>query len=146
MAAKSVELALSLSSSLARRGFTVVNGFDTNGLPTIALGAGTAGTQSAFIRVEAIPSIGTDSVGLTQRAFGPHVIQMVIETSSVANVSLVTEANKLPILGEVLGRGTRVELYLSANGTAPAVAGIASGNLKQTWDGFNLEFGVMAAV
>jgi hypothetical protein len=146
MAAKQVELALSLSQSLTRRGFVCVNGFDTNGLPTIALGTQSAGQQAAFIRVEAVPSIGTDSLGLTQRAFGPHVIQVVLETSSVANVALLLESNKLPIMGEILGRGTRVELYLSSNGTAVAIGQIVSANLKATWDGFNLEFGVMAAV
>ena len=46
MAAKQVELALSLSNSLARRGFTVVNAFDATGLPTIQIGAGTAGTAN----------------------------------------------------------------------------------------------------
>lgn len=151
MAAKQVELALSLSQSLKRRGYTVVEGFDTSTSPgapwpTLALGAGTAGSQSAFIRVKPIDSIGTDSVGLTQRSFGPHVIQLVLETSTIANVALMTEANELAILGEILGRGTRVELYMSANTNPVDVADITSGNLKATWDGFNLEFGVMAAV
>lgn len=145
MASKSIEIAMSLSESLKRR-FTVVNGFDTGGLPTIALGAGTAGSQSAFIRVKAIDSLGTDSVGNTQRSFGPHVIQIVLETSTIANVALMTEANKLPLLAEITGRGTRVELYMSANTNAVDVADITSGNLKATWDGFNMEFGVMAAV
>lgn len=145
MAAKQVELAISLSESLKRR-FTVLNSFDTSGLPTVLVGAGTAGSQSAFIRVKAIDSIGTDSLGLTQRSFGPHVMQVVLETSTIANVALMTEINKLPLMAEIVGRGTRVELYMSANGNAVDVADIIPGNLKATWDGFNLEFGVMAAV
>lgn len=146
MASKAIELSLSLSAALAKRGFTVVNGFDASGDPTIALGAGTAGSQSMFLRVKAIDSIGQDSIGNTQRSFGPHVIQMVLETSTIANVALMTEANKLPILAEVLGRGTKAELYMSANGNAVEVSDIIGGNLKATWDGFNLDFGVMAAV
>ena len=146
MAAKQVELAVSLSDSLKRRGFTVVQGFDTNGLPTVALGAGTAGSQSAFIRVKAVDSIGQDSLGLTQRSFGPHVIQVVLETSTIANVALLTEVNKLAVMGEVLGRGTRVELYMSANTNAVDVSDITTGNLKATWDGFDLSFGLMGAV
>lgn len=145
MAAKQVELALSLSQSLKRR-FTVVDGFDASGLPTLLVGPGTAGSQSAFLRVLPIPSIGTDSVGLTQRSFGPHSIQVVLETSTIANVALLTEINKLPLMAEVVGRGTRVELYMSANGNAVDVADITPANLKATWDGFNVEFGVMAAV
>lgn len=145
MAAKQVELALSLSESLKRR-FTVANGFDASGNPTILLGAGTAGSQSAFIRVLPIASIGTDSLGLTQRSFGPHVIQVVLETSAVANVALMLESNKLPVLAEVVGRGTRVELYLRANGGGVVVGDITTGNLKQTWDGYSQDFGVMAAV
>lgn len=146
MSSKAIELALSLSSSLARRGYTVVNGFDTNGNPTIALGAGTAGSQSAFIRCLAVASLGTDSVGNTQRSFGPHSLQLVLETSTIAATPLLTGANMLPIMGEVLSRGTRVELYMSANANAVDVADITSGNLKAVWDGANLDFGLMAAV
>lgn len=146
MASKHVELAQSLLSSLQRRGFTVLFSFDTSGNPTIALGAGTAGSQSMFIRVKPIDSIGTDSVGNTQRSFGPHVIQCVLETSTIANVALMTEANKMPIMAEVMGRGTKVELYMSANTNAVDVADITSGNLKASWSGFNLDFGLMSAV
>lgn len=146
MASKPVELALSLSASLARRFAVVVNGVDTNGLPTIQIGAGTAGTQSAFIRVKPVDSIGTDSVGNTQRSFGPHIIQVCIETSTIANVGLLLESAKTPLLGEVMGRGTSVEVYMSANTVAATVATIAAGNLKFTWSGFNADFGLMAAV
>jgi len=146
MASKAIELALSLSASLTRRGFTVVNGFDANGDPTIALGTGGAGSQSAFIRCKAIASIGTDSVGNTQRSFGPHVLQVVLEASTVANCPLLTGANSLPIMGELLARGTQVELYMTANTNAVEVSDITAGNLKATWNGQNSDFGVMAAV
>lgn len=146
MASKPVELALSISESLKRR-FTVTNGFDsTSGNPTILVGAGTIGSQSAFVLVKAYPSIGTDSVGNTQRSFGPHVVQIVLETSTIADVALMTEANKMPLMAEIMGRGTRVELYMSANGNAPDVADITTGNLKAVWNGFAQEFGLMSAV
>lgn len=146
MAAKHVELALSLSQSLSRAFTVVSNGFDSGGLPTVQVGTGSIGSQSAFIRVKAIDSIGTDSVGLTQRAFGPHVIQVALETSTIANVALLTEINKLPLMAEVVGRGARVELYLETNGTAATVSSIDSTKLKATWNGFNREFGLMSAV
>ena len=146
MSSKAIELSLSLSASLRKRGFAAVDAFDTNGLPVINVGTMSIGSQSVFIRTQPIASIGTDSLGLTQRSFGPHVIQCVVETSTIANVALLTEINKLPIMAEVMVRGTRVELYMSANGNAPDVADITSGNLKATWDGQNADFGVMAAV
>lgn len=146
MATKQVELALSLKDALARRFTTVVTGFDTNGNPTVSVGALTAGSQSAFIRLKAIDSIGTDSVGNTQRAFGPHVIQLVLETSTIASVPLLTGANMVPLLAELVSRGTRVELYMSANTNAVDVSDITSGNLKYTWDGAAVEFGEMALV
>jgi hypothetical protein len=145
MASKVIELAQSLKESLKRR-YTVTEGYDTSGLPTLLIGAGTAGSQSAFIRVKPIDSIGTDSFGNAQRSFGPHAIQIVVETSTIADVALLTEANKLFVMGEAMGRGTRVELYMSANGNAVDVADIVSGNLKATWNGYSLEFGLMAAV
>lgn len=146
MAAKQIELAQSIQAALAKRFATVSGGFDSSGNPTIQVGAGTIGSQSAFLRVKAVDPIGTDSLGLTQRSFGPHVVQVVLETSSVANVALLLESAKLPLLAEVCARGTRVELYMSANGNAADVTDITSGNLKIVWNGPLIEFGLMAAV
>lgn len=146
MAAKQIEIAQALKANLVRKGFTVVDGIDASGNATLALGAGTAGSQSAFMRVKPIDSIGTDSVGLTQRSFGPHVIQVVLETSTIANTPLLTGANQVALYGCLFPIGTRVELYMSANTNAVEVSDITSGNLKATWDGLPLEFGVMSAV
>ncbi len=146
MAAKQIDLALALKAQLVRKGYTVTDTVDSSNNAALALGAGTAGSQSAYIKVKPIDSIGTDSIGLTQRSFGPHVIQVVLETSTIANVSLLTGANLLAIMGCILPMGTRVELYMSANTNAVGPEDIVSGNLKATWDGSALEFGVMAAV
>jgi hypothetical protein len=132
---KSQALAAELRDALVKRFPTVGSlSFDASGDPSFVLGAGTAGSQSAFIKVTGDQPLGVDGLGLTPRAFGTHVIQVVLETSSIANVALLTEINKLPLLGEVEKFGTRVELYMSANGVAPAFAGITSGNLKATWE------------
>jgi hypothetical protein len=146
MASKAIDLSLSLSASLARRGFVVTNGSDASGNATIQVGAGTIGSQSAFIRTLALPSIGTDAFGLTQRSFGPHIIQVVLETSTVANVALLLESAKLPLMAEVVGRGTIVEVYLSANGNAADVTDITTANLKATFNGLNADFGASSAV
>lgn len=146
MSAKHVELSLSLKDALKRRFASVVDGFDTNGLPTLLIGAGTAGSQSAFIRIKPVDSIGVNSVGLSQPAYGPHAIQLVLETSTIANTPLLTGANALPLWAELASRGVRIELYMSANTNAVDVADITTGNFKGAWDGAAVEFGFMAAI
>jgi hypothetical protein len=102
----------------------VVQSTDTNGNPTILVGAGTAGSQSAFIRIQPLASVGLDGFAQLQQSYGPHQAQTVLETSTIAGVSLVTEANKLLIIGTILGFGCHFELYLTANTVAVTVAGI----------------------
>lgn len=136
MSAKALSFAAELRDDLARRFATVsAVGFDANGNPTILIGAGTAGTQSAFLRVTDFAPLGTDGIGLAQRAYGnPLVVQLVLETSTIANTPLLTGANALPLLAELGVRGARVELYMCANTNAPEVSDITSGNLKATFD------------
>jgi hypothetical protein len=62
------------------------------------------------------------------------VTQIVVETSTIANVPLLTGANFSKILMDVLKFGTKVELYMSANTDAPAVGEITTANLKATLD------------
>lgn len=136
MATYKESLARQLAEDLGLRlkALGVATGVDSSGNPTVSVGAMTAGSQSAFVRVLDQASIQVDSLGLPQRSFGPHVVQIVLETSTIATVALMTEANKLKLVGELLKHGAKVELYLTANLTAPSVAGIAAGNLIATWD------------
>lgn len=122
---KAVQIARQLAEDLGlRTGLAVVKGVDSSGNPTIALGTGVAGSQSAFLRCLQQSSLGTDGVGLTQRVYTPHIIQIVLETSTLANVPLLTGVNEAKVWYDTTKFGTRVELYLSANGTGPSVAGI----------------------
>lgn len=110
----------------------VREGVDTNGNPTIAIDDGTpaAGEQNVFVRLMPQPSIGLNAVGLAQDSYTPHVIQIAMEaTLADAAVSLLREVHKLRLLGEALRFGPRVELYLSANGTAPDVSTLVAANL-----------------
>jgi hypothetical protein len=135
MSAKSLNFAAELRDVLAKRFATVsAVAFDTDGEPYFTIGAGTAGSQSALVKVKTFLPLGVDSLGLAARGYTPVVTQLVLETSSVANVALLTEANELALVGELGHRGSRLEMYLSANGTAPALSGITSGNLKATFD------------
>ncbi len=118
----------------------VVSGLDSSGFPTITLSHSAtpvAGEQNAFIRVTSVGTFNKDSLGLNQNVYSPTCIQLVLEstTSGItgAGLSLLSMANFLEILPEVLQFGTRVELYLVANGAAPSVAGI-TGVPAQVWD------------
>lgn len=102
----------------------LVQSFDTNGNPTIAIGAGSAGGQNAFIRLIESPSLGVNAVGNSQDSYGPNICQVALETSSVANVPLLTIANDVLLMGELFGLKTRLEVYLSSNGTAPVLGSI----------------------
>jgi hypothetical protein len=133
---KMASLARQLTEDLGLRlpSLGAVQGVDSSGNATVTLGTLGAGNQCAFVRLQEQASIQTDGLGLAQRSYGPHVIQVVVETSTIANVALLTEANKLKFLGECLKHGVKVELYMTANTTAPSVSGIAAANLKATWD------------
>lgn len=106
-----------------------IAGFDVNGDATLAIGTGTAGTQSAFIRVKGVAGFGKDILGTTQNVFTPHIIQLALETSTIASVTLMTTANLTLLLGELLKFGVRVDLYLSANTVAPVVGTITGAPL-----------------
>lgn len=106
-------------------------GFDTDGAPLLRVGAGTAGSQSALVKVKDIPQIGKDSLGLAQETFCPEVVQVVLEESTIANVALMTEVNKAQLLNVLVGMGaSKVELYMSANTNTVGAEDLISGNLK----------------
>lgn len=126
------ELAADLGFTLS--GLARTKGFDASQNPTLQVGTGAIGSQSAFIRIKQLDSLNQDILGLSQNVFTPHVIQLVLETSAVANVPLMTIDNLTVLMGEVLKRGVRLEVYLSANGNAADVADIVAGNLKQTFN------------
>jgi hypothetical protein len=151
MSAKALNLAAELKDELAKRlsGVQDVT-MDSDGMPLIRWGSNAAaGQQTALIKVadatvassstaigSTLPGyLGTNVIGQAATNYGsPVVIQVVLETSTIANVSLVTEANALALLGACLIRGTRVELFMSANGNATGPEDIVYSNLKATFE------------
>jgi hypothetical protein len=134
---KAIALARQLAENISlRTGLAVVSGFDSSGNPIITVGPATIGSQSAFIRVKQDydPALETDGIGNTQRRYTPHVIQLVLETSSVANVALMTTVNLTRLMRDLDDAGTKIEVYMSANGNAVDVSDITSTNLKATID------------
>ena len=134
--AKSLSLCLELKDRLARRTTLAVGdiAFDTDGGAYFLVGAGTAGSQSMLVKSKQIDPMGTDVIGLAAKGYSQTVLQVVVETSTIANTALLTAANMLNLMGEVLRQGSRVELYMSANTNTVGVEDLISGNLKATWD------------
>lgn len=134
--AKSLSLLKELKDRMARRTTLAVGdiSFDTDGCGYFLVGAGTAGSQSMLIKSKQIDPVGYDGIGLAARGYSQTVMQIVLETSTIANTPLLTGANMVPLLGEVLRQGARTELYMSANANTIGVEDIVSGNLKVTWE------------
>lgn len=134
--AKSLSLLKELRDRMARRTSLAIGdiAFDTDGGGYFLIGAGTAGSQSMLIKSKQIDPVGFDIVGQSARGYSQTVLQVVLETSTVANVPLLTGANMLPLMGEVLRQGSRVELYMSPNTDNVGVDEIIAGQLVQTWE------------
>lgn len=124
---KAVAIARQLAEDLnLRTGLAAVAGVDGSGNPTIALGTQTAGSQAAFLRIKQDydPALEVDAIGNAQRRYTPHIIQVVLETSTISAVALMTEKNKAMLWKEVQKFGTKCDLYMTTNTTAVSVSGI----------------------
>lgn len=125
----SSNLVRSLSDRLKVAGFTTLTtGVESSGAPFIQVGGGTAGSQSAYIRIQPLPTITPNAVfpNVTGAAdsYSPTVTQVVLETSTVANLAVMTAANLVALLATLAREGTRLQLYMTANTTAATSAGI----------------------
>lgn len=100
--------------------------FGSSGECDALIGAGTAGSDSAFIRVRPVPTIAVDVLGLAQQSFTPHVAQVVFEANVTAGAGadIGTWATRMTILGGLIERGVRVELFFSATSVAVSSAAI----------------------
>lgn len=129
--------------SVSTPSLLVTEGFDASSNPQINVDDGTpaAGEQCFYIRVIETPSIGNNSVGLSADSYGPHVIQIVMETSATAGVGVPSDLNKSFVWSSALLLGARVELYLRANGAVPVVGDITAANLVTQIDS-DLMFGL----
>jgi hypothetical protein len=133
MSNKANIMAVELQTELARR-FATVSAvkFDTDSNPYVLVGAGTAGSQSAVVKVLDFPILGVDIVGVAARNYGnPVEIQVVEETSTIAATPLLTAANQIALMGAVALRGARVLVYLTAN---TVVVAPGAGTLVATFD------------
>ncbi len=133
--AKANSIARQLKEDLALRlsSLAIADGYDASGNPQVTLGTLLAASESAYIRVIPESTIQVDGLGLTQRVYTPHIIQIVLEMFTTTNLTYMTAPKLMLLLGECLKHGTKVELYLSDNTDVVAVGEIIADNLVQTW-------------
>ncbi len=107
----------------------VAKAFDTDFQPLITIGPGTAGSNSAILKIAAEVSLFKNAIGLAQEVYTPHRLQIAFEdvsaTAGVVNRTL-TEATKAKIMADALNQGFAVDVYVLANGTAPTAANLAT--------------------
>jgi hypothetical protein len=132
---KAVVLTRELKDLVSKRlpsTLSVAETVDGSGNPVLTISDGTpaAGEQVIVLTVKSDTTLFTNVLG-AQTVYTPHLVECVMETSTIANVPLVLASNWFPVLGEVLKLGTAVTLYLTANTTVPTSG---AGTLKSTWN------------
>jgi|SRR5579859_7669792 len=135
--AKASKMSAELADRLAIRlpGLALVQSTDASGNPVITIGAGSPGGENAVIRTIPVAwSLATDILGNTANIYTPHTMQVCVEANPAAGAGAdpVPAGDLAKLLVQVSEMGTIVELYNTASGTAPTVAGIIPGNLKTT--------------
>jgi hypothetical protein len=130
--AKAIALSAELADELRKRvaaSFPVITeSGDANNNPVITLSADAtpaAGEKVIVLRIKALPyTLDKDVLGLASGQYTPHIIEMCTEanyagaTDNVADILTMVEL--LPVIAAVSARGTRVDAYVSTNGTVPS--------------------------
>lgn len=106
-----------------------LEGVDASGNPTITFGTQATTSQCGYIKVKGEAIGGYDSLGLAQRVYQPHVIQVCVEESASAGISFFTAANLAKLLAIVSKVGAKVELFLSDTTVVPVDAQLTAANL-----------------
>lgn len=129
--------------------YTVTTAFDGNTdiYVTVALVAGGNNSTKAVIRLKpASPAASglTDSLGLTQTVYSPHVVQVIYDITTPFSAG-TTELERAYIDGKIVVLGTRVEWYSKAIGASNiAVTDIAAANFIAALDNVDPVFGPLS--
>lgn len=135
--ARAIAKQLAAELRLRQSALAVTESFDTDGSPVITVGTNVAGAAGGLIKVTNQEwSLAKDILGNTANHFTPHVIQVGFEANPAggAGADINTLAQLSLILACCFSRGTRVEVYASANGDSPDLADLVEANLKLAWD------------
>ena len=75
-------------------------------------------------------------IGQQATVYTPHVLQLVTEANPTAGAGadILSRQNILDVVGDSRQLGTRIEWYQSANGNAPEVSDITTGNLVAKYE------------
>jgi hypothetical protein len=123
--------------SLAGLAFTETTG--TANDPIISIGPGTTRGKNVVIRLTELTNpTATDSLNLTAGKYGPHVAQLATEANFAGTTDNIADniprQMLLDVLGEVIKRGSRVEWWEEADGTAPSETTYnTASKLKASW-------------
>ena len=134
------ELFDELKKRLSALAATSSVGFDSSGNPTITLASNAtpaAGQKNVFIRLMPQSTIFTTSIGTTPDFFVPTVIQFATEAPSAGaghTSDFLSPSDLVALYGCLMKRGTRVEMYQSANGTVPSVSTLVAANLQAAYE------------
>ncbi len=112
----------------------VAQSTNSSGYPTVTYGSLNAGQGGAYIQV--VPSddvTGTDSLGLTQRVFHPHVVQACFEESATTNVFVMISTTFAKVQNILDKAGCKLELFKSANTVTPGAGSITGTPLVTIW-------------
>lgn len=92
-----------------------------------------AGEENATIKIVQKSYSTFPTISLASSEDGrPHLIQVALETSGTAGISVWSTANFSQLLGRVLEQNIDCEVYMRANGTVPSTSDITAANLKTT--------------
>lgn len=137
---KALELSAELADELHRRSplLVITQSKDSNGDPVLTISADStpvAGEKVLVVRTKPIDwSLFQNSIGQAMQVYTPHVMQLCTEANYAGtsdNVADILTPAELGLVLLMIGkRGSRVEWYVSANGTVPSTAEMTSSNLQ----------------
>lgn len=138
-----------LKANLAIRvpSLALASSVDGNGDAVLSVGTVAAGNQCAVIRIKADAPFAAvkDILGLTQTTWNPNLVQIALESSVIANGTILANPSLFLILAECLLLGCVTELYLETTANAPATTSMVASKLSASFSN-SLQFGHQAAI
>lgn len=129
---KALALAADIKDDLAVRfpseTVTLSYSADPSGAPIVTVGT------KALIRIDLEAAVGTNVIGLAQTVYTPHIAQIVLDgdgEGTSGNIVTGSAFVGLAVLGDVLQRGLKTNLYVS---DVVVEADIAAGKLVASFD------------
>jgi hypothetical protein len=109
--------------------WVITESFDSSGNPVVTYqqdSSWAAGEQKFVVRFIPRPLLAEakNALGIAQDVFAQHVVQIVMEASATAGLPVVLAKFYALVLAVASHKGTRLEVFLSANTVDPSIAAI----------------------